>query len=235
MARILKEDEYNAKRSEILDFALHLVYTRGYAQMTIQDILDGLHISRGALYHYFDSKEALLEALVERMGKQAEQAILPIVEDPHLSALEKFRRYFELSASLKSQQKELITSLMRMWYSDENTFLRQKLNEGSLKGTSRLFEPIIRQGIQEKVFTTRYPRQAAVIITGAALSLTDTITGLLLAPRVDQAVLDELAVTLDAYVDCIERILGAPAGSLKVFGPDTFKDWMDQWRPEQAS
>ena len=50
MARIFKEEEFNAKRNEILDFSLGLVYSKGYAQMTIQDILDGLHISRGALY-----------------------------------------------------------------------------------------------------------------------------------------------------------------------------------------
>lgn len=56
MARIVKEEAYNAKRNEILDIALSLVYSKGYEQMTIQDILDGLHISRGALYHYFDSK-----------------------------------------------------------------------------------------------------------------------------------------------------------------------------------
>lgn len=53
MARLVKEEEYNAKRNEILDIALSLVYSKGYEQMTIQDILDGLHISRGAFYHYF--------------------------------------------------------------------------------------------------------------------------------------------------------------------------------------
>ncbi len=30
MARILREDEYNAKRNEILDMARHLIYTKGY-------------------------------------------------------------------------------------------------------------------------------------------------------------------------------------------------------------
>jgi hypothetical protein len=34
-----------------------LVYTKGYEQMTIQDILDDLQISKGAFYHYFGSKK----------------------------------------------------------------------------------------------------------------------------------------------------------------------------------
>ena len=225
MARIVKEEEYNAKRSEILDVGLSLVYTKGYEQMTIQDILDGLSISRGAFYHYFDSKQALLEALVERMGRQAEQAILPIVQDPHLTAVEKFCRYFEVSGRSKSMQKELVTSLMRLWYSDENALIRQKMIRDALRHTPRLLEPIIRQGIAEKVFTTAFPEQAAVIIAGIDLSLSDAIIAPLLAPGPGQEAQQKLAPLLAAYADAVERILGAPAGSLKVFAADDFKEW----------
>jgi AcrR family transcriptional regulator len=240
MARIFKEDEYNAKRNEILDFAMSLVYSKGYAQMTIQDILDGLHISRGALYHYFDSKEALLEAVVERAGRQATQNFLPIVQDAHLSAIEKFRRYFEASLQWKSTQKEVILGLLATWYSDDNAFIRQKMAVESLKSTPRLFEPIIRQGIQEKVFTTHFPEQVAVIIAGVTLTLADAIVGLVLSPIADQAALQEVESTLNAYFaayfETIERILEAPAGSLKVFDAEAFKDWLVvSSSPEPAS
>lgn len=239
MARILKEEEYNAKRNEILDYSLSLVYSKGYAQMTIQDILDGLHISRGALYHYFDSKQALLQAMVDRVGREAVQTFLPIVQDPHLSAIEKFRRYFETSAQWKSMQKELILSVLATWYSDENAFIRQKMAAESLKGTPRLLELIIRQGIEEKVFTTRFPEQAAIIITGIALSLTDTIIGIVISPKPDQATIQKAKTVLDAYFeayfDSIERILGAPAGSLKVFDAEVFKEWLVVSQPEPAS
>ena len=55
MSRIVKEEEYTLRRNDILDTARRLVYTKGYEQMTIQDILDALQISKGAFYHYFDS------------------------------------------------------------------------------------------------------------------------------------------------------------------------------------
>ena len=93
MARIVKEEAYAVKRNEILDAAQRLVYTKGYEQMTIQDMLDDLQISKGAFYHYFDSKQAVLEALVERMGEGAVQLLLPIVHDPLLPALDKFHCY----------------------------------------------------------------------------------------------------------------------------------------------
>src|SRR5713226_3435253 len=233
MARIVKE--HAVRRNEILDVAQRLVDTKGYEQTTIQDILDGLQISRGAFYHYFDSKQALLDALVDRMRKEAEQTLLPIVQDPHLPALQKFRRYFEASARWKTNQKTLIISLLRMWYTDENAFIRQKMTAESLKSTAHLLEPIIRQGIEEKVFTTRFPEQVAVIVAGVALSLTDTIIGLLLSPRPDQATFHKSEIILDAYVDTIERIVGAPSGSLNIFEPDAFKEWFVALEPEPAS
>jgi AcrR family transcriptional regulator len=231
MARILKEDEYNAKRNEILDMARHLIYTKGYEQMTIHDLLDGLHISKGALYHYFASKQTLLEALVDRMGQEAVQNLLPIAQDANLTAIQKFRRFFEVSAQWKNTQNELISGLMRLWFSDENLFIRQKLSEESRKQMASFFDPVIRQGIAEEVFTTRYPKQAAVIIAGVSLSLTDTMIGLLLLPQLDQAAIQELEDTLEVYADTVERILGAPKGCLHVFRPGVFDDWLTTAQP----
>jgi len=235
MARFVKEEEFNAKRDRILDFTLRLVYSKGYEQLTIQDILDGLQISRGAFYHYFDSKQALLEALIDRMGKEAKQALLPIVQDPDLDALQKFRRYFESSARLKTLQKPLIVNLLRMWYTDENAFIRYKMTSESIKHTARLIEPMIRQGIEEKVFTTRFPEQVAVIVAGVDISLSDTLIGLLLSPGPDQAAFQKMQITLDAYVDTIERILGGPSGSLQVFEEGSFKEWFAAFEPEPSS
>jgi len=65
MARIFNYKPETAY--EILDVAQRLVNTKGYEQMTIQDLLDELQISKGAFYHYFGSKQALLEAIIERI------------------------------------------------------------------------------------------------------------------------------------------------------------------------
>ncbi len=227
MARIIKEEEYNAKRNEILDFALSLIYSKGYVQMTIQDILNGLQISRGALYHYFDSKQAILEALVDCMVVNAEQLILPIVHDPNLSALEKFHCYFEASANWKNIQKDFVVSILRMWHVDENILIRHKLTSESLKRTPCIIEPIIHQGIAEAVFTTKFPKQVAEIIVGIALTLTDSIIELMFPSKFAQETYRELEIILAAYTEAIERILGASEGSLKIFEKTSFREWFD--------
>src|SRR6266542_3855980 len=109
MVRTINKEEHAVKRNEILDVALRLVYTKGYDKMTIQDILDQLKISKGAFYHYFDSKADVLEAVVERMVvEQVEPLLLSAVRDPHLTALEKLQRYFDTAVRWKTAEKALM-------------------------------------------------------------------------------------------------------------------------------
>ena len=67
MARTLDPAAHALRRDAFVDSAQRLMQARGYEEMTIQDVLDDLDTSRGAFYHYFDSKAALLDAVVERM------------------------------------------------------------------------------------------------------------------------------------------------------------------------
>ena len=235
MARTIKEQEYAGKRNDILDSALRLVYTKGYERMTIQDIQADLGISSGAFYHYFDSKPALLEALVERSAKSAMENLQISLQNPRLTALQKFQAYFEASAQWKSTQKSLILSLLYMWYKDENAVIRQKMTEAAMKYTPALLELIIRQGIEEKIFNTLYPKQVAVMIMSITLSFGNSIIDLMLSPHPDLSGYQKTETLFAAYFDTIERILGAPVGSLKTFDADMFKDWFVEIQPETES
>src|ERR1700752_3903655 len=126
MARSVNEKEYALKRNQILDVTQRLIYTKGYEQMAIQDILDELLISKGAFYHYFDSKPALLEALIERMQQEALQLFTPIVQDQHLPALDKLQRYIDAGVRWKTARKTFLIELLRVWYTDHNAIVRQK-------------------------------------------------------------------------------------------------------------
>ena len=155
MARVVKEEEYTARRNEILAAAQRFVYTKGYEQMTIQDILNDLKISKGAFYHYFNSKGDVLEALVERMViDEMLPLILPIVEDPGLSAIEKLERYFDIALRWKTTQKSFMLAILRVWIADENAIVRQKILSMTLKQVTPLLTDIVRQGVEEGVFRT---------------------------------------------------------------------------------
>lgn len=226
MARIFKEQEYTVRRNEILDAVKLLVYTKGYEQMTIQDIIDRLQISKGAFYHYFDSKQDVLDALIERLMDEGVEVLNPIVDDPSLGALEKFRRYFDTAAQWKTGQKELFMALLRIWYADDNAIVRQKMFASAISRIAPKFSKIICQGIQEGVFQPTYPDQVSEVVWSLFQAMGETVAMLMLSDDPKLNNLDRLENTIMVYSDALERVLDAPKGSLPLTNHTTLQEWL---------
>ncbi|MBE0410347.1 MAG: TetR/AcrR family transcriptional regulator [Anaerolineales bacterium] len=222
MARTVKEHEHTAKRNEILNAAQLLIFSKGYERMTIKDILAHLKISSGAFYHYFDSKQAVLEGFIERIQEETEKPLLPILNDPHLSAIEKLLGFFGTLDSLRTAHKAKVIQLLRVWYTDENAIVRQKVDEAVREQRAPLLEEIVRQGVQEGVFSTPYPAQAGEVILSLLQGMGNTHAKLLLSldqevvtKNYEQRCIEEITSTYAAYMSAIERVLGSPPNSLQ--------------------
>ncbi len=68
MARVVKAAD--ERRSEFIAAAQNLFYSKGYESTSVNDLISVVGVSKGAFYHYFDSKQAVLEALVDDMQSQ---------------------------------------------------------------------------------------------------------------------------------------------------------------------
>ncbi len=61
--------------TRILEAALELFGTVGYQTTTIAQIAGKAGVSKGLIYNYFDSKEALLKAMIEELSKEGEKVM----------------------------------------------------------------------------------------------------------------------------------------------------------------
>jgi AcrR family transcriptional regulator len=226
MPRVVKEEDYAARRKEILDVARQLVYTKGYEQMSIQDILDAMKMSKGAFYHYFDSKQALMDGLIDRMLDDAEKVLRPILEAKDLSAIEKMRLYFNTAGQWKVSQKTFMLNLFRVWRADANALMRQKQEAAAMKRIAPMLAEIIRQGMDEGVFSTKYPEQFGNIFVGLSRGFEGELVELLLTDHPPPDALQRLEAFVGAYSDSVERILGAPPGSLPLGDIEILKEWL---------
>jgi len=229
MVRVVKEKEYTAKRNEILNVAQSLVFTKGYERMSIQDILDSLGISKGAFYHYFDSKPALLEAYIERGQEDADNVFRTIVDDPSLSALDKIQRFFAALDHMRRNQQAFIADLMRVWFADDNAILREKTDEVIVTRRAPLLNAIVRQGLQEGVFTTPYPDQAGQVILSITHGMGNVVLKLLLAFEHEPDELhyvEEIMAALAATAEAVERVLGTSVRIIDRPDAQAVKEWM---------
>ncbi len=67
MPKIIDHDQY---RKELLSKCFDLFAQKGYSAVTMREIAQGIGVSTGTLYHYFSSKKALFEQLVEEISQQ---------------------------------------------------------------------------------------------------------------------------------------------------------------------
>jgi AcrR family transcriptional regulator len=225
VARTVNAQEYAQKRDAILDVAQSYIATKGFEQMTTQDLLESLQISRGAFYHYFESKQALLLALVERLAEQAEQLIVPIVSDRELPADDKLLRFFAVVDQYKRDNLDLVFAFLRVWYADENALFRHKLYLARVKRLAPWLSQIIQEGVAEGVFTTPYPDHAARVILSLLEDLGYAAAGLLLVEEGTPLDIPRMTQMGEATADALERVLGMRSGRLRQSWSDDFSRW----------
>jgi len=234
MARTIDEATRITKQNEILDCAQRLIYTKGYDDMSIQDIITDLGISKGAFFHYFSSKSALLEAMLERTSNQGIEVISPIVDDASLSPTQKLEHIIQTGMQWKSGQKTYLMALLKAWYSDENALVRQKMLSSSTFHLGELLNRVFEEGIEQGVFHTDYPGMAGKIVYALMTQMSDSLGYILLRVNSDppgdaETALNEMDQVIRGYTDSVERILGAEPGSICLIELNAMREWLPDY------
>jgi AcrR family transcriptional regulator len=225
VSRIVNPQEYAHKRNAILDVAQRFIAIKGYEQMTTQDLLESLQISRGAFYHYFESKQALLMALVERMAEQAEHLRAPIVSDREASAEDKLLHFFAMVDQYKRDNLGIVFAFLRIWYADENALFRNKLYLSRVQRLVPWLAQIIEEGVAQGVFTAPYPDHAARMIISLLEDLSYAMIDLLLVEEGKPLDFPRMTQMGEATADALERVLGMKPGSLRQPWREDFSRW----------
>jgi AcrR family transcriptional regulator len=113
MARTPKVAE--DRREQILDAAMRVFAQKGFARATNKDIAHEAGITPGLIYHYFDSKESLLSAVIETRSPLQFITNVP----PQLFTLppEQFFRFLLLQL-LSLAESERFLSFARVMFSE---------------------------------------------------------------------------------------------------------------------
>jgi len=56
---------FQIRKETILQHARHLFASKGYAETSMEDIAQACHVQKASLYHYFDSKQKILQEMVD--------------------------------------------------------------------------------------------------------------------------------------------------------------------------
>ena len=197
-----QKKQSEVRKGEILDAAERLFAEKSYDRTTVNDMLEAIRISKGAFYHYFKSKEDVLDAVIERWGGTGVQAARRIAAQSGLSATEKLLRIMLEQKPRDTAQSALINELEKL---PDGPMFMKTLTYIILR-LSPILKEVMTQGIAEGVFNAPFPLESAEILLASAHSIFDNAS-LRRAPE------DESRRTA-AFLLAMERVLGAREGSL---------------------
>ncbi|QCH25109.1 TetR/AcrR family transcriptional regulator [Mycobacteroides salmoniphilum] len=217
MPRVVKHPE--VRRIELLELAMSLFLERGYEKVSLNDLIATSGISKGAFYHYFSSKEALVSALAERSADQAFEALSPVFTDRGMGALERLnsglRAGYEVKMALGAP--ESIAAMVSMLRPENQSLLRRISGIWEDKFRPVLTE-VIARGVTEGVFETFDPEGVGDMIQGFAAAMGATVQRIVAAPdaRARAEAIDAAVQRQRLYGVATDRILGLPDGTIEV-------------------
>lgn len=201
MARIVKKAD--VRREEIIKAARELFQTNDYDKTTMQELMVKLNIAKGTIYHYFSSKQDILEAVVENIIdeelKQKEE-LLNSTPVRDLKAMEKLKILI-IENDISDKNEKILDNL----HHPENIEMHTKQLGRYIAKLAPLWASIFSQGCREGVFRTDHPLECAEFILAGVQFLTDI--GFY---RWEEL---ELERRMKAFPALIESMLNAPAGS----------------------
>lgn len=121
-----------ARALELIDAALRVFAQKGYRNARLDDVADAAGVTKGAIYHYFDTKEALLRAVIEHYQALAFGRVEDALRDGNMPVAARIRLLMRKVFSRGSAQPGdyLLTLLIRVVASEVPHLHHQWLRDG---------------------------------------------------------------------------------------------------------
>jgi AcrR family transcriptional regulator len=212
MARVVKEAE--VRREELLELALGLFMATGYERTSVESITREAGVAKGTFYHYFESKQDLLEQLAQSWADALFVHLETSLAEFEGDAIARLRALSQLASAWKLERKDASVAFGRMLYAQGNLALRHELFSAWFERTLPLVTTILVEGVDEGAFNVADARASAGIIISIWYDWGDRVAQRLYLPGADQAAIALVARELEAGYRAQERILGVAEGAL---------------------
>lgn len=194
----------NNKKEKIIDAMQRLMNKKSAQSISVSDIAKEAGIGKGSIYYYFESKEEIINSVIERSHAQIIEASKQLIVDSTLDALTKLQLIFKAcrESSLELSRQES----MNFFEKQQSALLHRRYVEIMTTSLRPVVADIIKQGNSEGCMHCNTPEETAEIV----LIL---LTVLLDSPLV-QGHPEKINSTLSALSDMLEKSFEIEKGHL---------------------
>ena len=177
---------------------------QGYKQTSVNDIVKKVGVAQGTFYYYFESKDDILNAVIEHYIDTYQRSLEQLLSVEGMSPCRKI----EIIANTALAMHKYDPRLVEFLHTEENLVTHQRYVLKSFGIVIPLITAIVEQGKATGIFDVEYPRESVEMLVYAFGYLEDTI-----ALSGDG---DRYNRMIQAAEDILTRVLGIERGMLKL-------------------
>lgn len=146
----------------IISISAKLFVEKGYDKTSMQDIANTLGMSKGGVFHHFNSKEDIFNAVMEKQFEQIIETVKQWLDEMHgLTAKEKLRgliRRNVMDEKIIRESGNIVSSAI------ESPQIILAFTQNNLKKLAPIIADVIREGIEDKSISTAFPDECAEVL-----------------------------------------------------------------------
>lgn len=187
------------KREQIFDALEELMNTIPFKDISVDSIASAAGVAKGTVYYYFESKDEILNCLIERSYRRAIREYLNSISGDQ-TALGRIKQLFRsATAEDFGNRHNLIMSL----HLNDDVILHKKLKSVAVQEIAPILTMLLEQGVDEGSIQLEYPKESAEIIVSVLTVFIDD-------SRLDVA---SFVKKLKIFANVLETCLKTPKGS----------------------
>ena len=182
------------RKKELLKIAYDMFLTWGYENTPVDEIIEKAQIAKGTYYYYFESKEQMLEEVIDMMidneTEMAKQIIGMDISVP--------QKIVGILASMKPTEEE--QPVKNTLFQPENVLMHYKVRQKLINVLTPLLSEVIGEGVNEGIFECEnIPERVKML-----LIISDS--------TFNEGTFTEKDVSV--FIDMTEKLLGAENGTM---------------------
>ena len=182
------------RKKELLNIAYDMFLTRGYENTHVDEIIEKAQIAKGTYYYYFQSKEQMLEEVIDMMieneTERASQIIRMDIPVP--------QKIVGIVASMKPTEEE--QPVKNALFQPKNVLMHYKVRQKLICVLTPLLSEVIGEGVKEGIFECEnIPERVKML-----LKISDSTFNEGTFSKKD----------IFVFIDMTEKLLGAESGTM---------------------
>ena len=186
---------FGPKKEALTRLAFDLFIEQGYENTTITQIMKAAGITKAGMYHYFSSKEDILDAAIDY---GVSRDIEKIQKDMRLLKSVEERMLLFIQGNVIPN--EFMQKLLQLKQHNQDSYAAYRIRERLIHANIPIMASILEEGIEQGVYRTQFPHQTAEFVVLCAKALVEPN----ILPMANH---DDLKLRVQVYLQLMDKWL----------------------------